>query len=72
MNVAYDKLGLVRSADEPAPNFLGYTDQPFLDEMTDAAIKILSKDDAPFILWSKERASTSRAIQTTPPGSSGT
>lgn len=50
MNVAYDKLGLVRSSDEPAPNFRGYTDQPFLDEMTDAAIKTLSKDGAPFIL----------------------
>lgn len=38
MNVAYDKLGLVRPADEPAPNFGGFTDQPFLDEMTDKAI----------------------------------
>lgn len=50
MNVAYDKLGLVRSADEPAANFIGFTDQPFLDEMTDAAIRTLSKGGAPFIL----------------------
>ncbi len=50
MNVAYDKLGLARPADEPAPNFGGFTDQPFLDEMTDKAIAALDKGDAPFIL----------------------
>ncbi|MEZ5429108.1 MAG: alkaline phosphatase [Pyrinomonadaceae bacterium] len=50
MNVAYDKLGLARPADEPAPNFGGFDDQPFLDEMTDKAIKTLNKDNAPFIL----------------------
>ncbi|HWN94087.1 MAG TPA: alkaline phosphatase, partial [Methylomirabilota bacterium] len=50
MNVAYDKLGLARPADEPAPNFSGFTDQPFLDEMTDKAIATLSKGGAPFIL----------------------
>ncbi|MBS0659351.1 MAG: alkaline phosphatase [Verrucomicrobia bacterium] len=50
MTVAYDKLGLIRSADEPVANFNGYVDQPFLDEMTDAAIRTLSKDGAPFIL----------------------
>jgi alkaline phosphatase len=50
MNVAYDKLGLARPADEPAPNFGGFTDQPFLDEMTDKAIAALNKDNAPFIL----------------------
>lgn len=50
MNVAYDKLGLVRPSDEAAPNFGGFTDQPFLDEMTDKAIATLSKDASPFIL----------------------
>lgn len=50
MNVAYDKLGLVRPADEPAPNFGGFNDQPFLDEMTDKAIAALSSGNAPFIL----------------------
>lgn len=50
MNVAYDKLGLVRPPDEPAPNFGGFTDQPFLDEMTQKAIDILSRDGGPFVL----------------------
>ncbi|CAL1548817.1 unnamed protein product, partial [Lymnaea stagnalis] len=50
MNVAYDKLGLVRPTDEPAPSFGGFTDQPFLDEMTDKAIATLNKNNAPFIL----------------------
>lgn len=50
MNVAYDKLGLARPTDEPAPNFNGFTDQPFLDEMTAKAIATLSKDGGPFIL----------------------
>lgn len=50
MNVAYDKLGLVRPLDEPNPNFGGFTDQPFLDEMTEKAIAALNKNDAPFIL----------------------
>lgn len=50
MNVAYDKLGLVRPLDEPTPNFGGFTDQPFLDEMTEKAIAALNKNDAPFIL----------------------
>lgn len=50
MNVAYDKLGLPRPADEPAPNFGGFTDQPFLDEMTSKAIQVLSRDNAPFVL----------------------
>jgi alkaline phosphatase len=50
MNVAYDKLGLQRPADEPAPNFGGFTDQPFLDEMTSKAIATLSKGGSPFIL----------------------
>jgi len=50
MNVAYDKLGLVRPTDEPAPDFGGFPNQPFLDEMTDKAIAVLSKGDGPFIL----------------------
>jgi alkaline phosphatase len=49
MNVAYDKLGLVRPVDEVTPpfgspiNFGGFTDQPFLDEMTAKAIATLRK-----------------------------
>ena len=50
MNVAYDKLGLTRPADEPAPNFGGFTDQPFLDEMAAKAIQVLNQGGAPFIL----------------------
>ncbi len=50
MNVAYDKLGLTRPSDEPAPSFGGFTDQPFLDEMTSKAISTLSKNNSPFIL----------------------
>lgn len=50
MNVAYDKLLLNRPADEPAPDFGGFTDQPFLDEMTRKAISVLRKDNSPYIL----------------------
>jgi len=50
MNVAYDKLGLVRPPDEGTPNFAGFTDQPFLDEMTAKAISALGKNGHPFIL----------------------
>lgn len=50
MDVAYDKLGYTRSSDEPTPNFAGFTDQPFLDEMTAKAIATLSKGGSPFIL----------------------
>lgn len=56
MNVAYDKLGLVRPADEITPptgspiNFGGFTDQPFLDEMTAKAIATLRSGGKPFIL----------------------
>lgn len=50
MNVAYDKLNLIRPSDEPAPNFGGFTDQPFLDEMARKAIAVLGKNDSPFIL----------------------
>lgn len=50
MNVAYDKLGLARPPDEPRPEFGGFTDQPFLDEMAATAIQVLSRSDAPFVL----------------------
>lgn len=53
MDVAYDKLGLDRmtaSTNEPSPNFGGFIDQPFLDEMTQKAIETLSKGGGPFIL----------------------
>jgi alkaline phosphatase len=50
MNVAYDRLGLVRPADEPKPDFGGFTDQPFLDEMTTQALAVLNRDGGPFIL----------------------
>ena len=50
MNVAYDKLLLPRPADEPLPNFGGFADQPYLDEMTTKAINTLKKDNSPYIL----------------------
>lgn len=50
MNVAYDKLLLPRPTDEPMPNFGGFADQPFLDEMTAKAINTLRKDNSPYIL----------------------
>ena len=50
MNVAIDKLGYTRPTDEPAPDFGGFADQPFLDEMTAKAISTLNKNGAPFIL----------------------
>ena len=50
MNVAYDKLGLRRPPDEPAPDFAGFRDQPFLPEMVARALAVLSKDAQPFIL----------------------
>ena len=58
MNVAFDKLGLVRPTTGPdaeaAPVFTAggvtFNDQPFLDEMTAKAIATLSKGNSPFIL----------------------
>ena len=50
MDVAYDKLLLPRPADEPMPNFGGFTDQPFLDEMTSKALATLKQGNSPFIL----------------------
>lgn len=50
MTVAYDKLGLVRPSDEASTATSSFPDQPFLEEMTRAAIATLSKGDSPFIL----------------------
>ncbi len=57
MVVSYDKLGLPRPTDESGsnalvntPNFNGFTNEPFLDEMTTKAIATLSKGGGPFIL----------------------
>lgn len=52
MNVAYDKLKLTRPGSEPLPNFNNWTDQPFLDVMTQKAIEILAGPDGnqPFFL----------------------
>ncbi|HYO82564.1 MAG TPA: alkaline phosphatase [Bryobacteraceae bacterium] len=52
MNVAYDKLRLTRPASEPEPNFGGFEDQPFLDQMTSRAIEALAGPDGsePFLL----------------------
>lgn len=52
MNVAYDKLKLTRPGSEPLPEFNGWTDQPFLDDMTAKAIEILAGPDGkqPFFL----------------------
>jgi alkaline phosphatase len=52
MNVAYDKLKLTRPGSEPLPNFNDWTDQPFLDVMTQKAIEVLAGPDGnqPFFL----------------------
>ncbi|HET8547278.1 MAG TPA: alkaline phosphatase [Bryobacteraceae bacterium] len=52
LDTVYDKLGLVRPASEPQPNFGAWTDQPFLDSMLEKAVEILSGPDGrqPFIL----------------------
>ncbi|HWP84002.1 MAG TPA: alkaline phosphatase [Terriglobia bacterium] len=50
MNVAYDKLGLERPPNEPTPDFAGFPDQPFLSEMTEKALAVLSREGGPFIL----------------------
>ena len=50
LNVAYDKLLLNRPPDEPMPNFGGFTNQPYLDEMTAKAIDTLKQGNSPFIL----------------------
>ena len=45
MNVAYDKINGRRGA-STVVNDYGFPDQPMLDEMTDAALKVLSKNNA--------------------------
>ena len=40
-----DKLKLTRPGSEPLPNFNSWTDQPFLDTMTQKAIEILAGPD---------------------------
>lgn len=52
MDVAYDKLRLVRPGSEPEVNFGGFTDQPMLELMTEKAIQVLAGPvgDQPFIL----------------------
>ncbi|MES2924565.1 MAG: alkaline phosphatase [Verrucomicrobiota bacterium] len=50
MTVAYDKLGYVRPAGEQSTFTSSFPDQPFLEEMTEKAIDVLSKDGSPFIL----------------------
>ena len=52
MDVAYDRLGLIRPGSEPLPEMGSWTDQPFLPEMTRRAIEALSSPDrkTPFVL----------------------
>lgn len=52
MDVAYDKLRLVRPGSEPEVNFNGFTDQPLLELMTQKAIEVLAgpNGDQPFIV----------------------
>lgn len=52
MDVAYDRLGLIRPGSEPLPEMGVWTDQPFLPEMTRRAIDALSGPDGrtPFVL----------------------
>ena len=42
MNVAYDKLRLLRPGSESLPSLGGWEDQPFLDLMTQKAIEVLA------------------------------
>jgi len=52
METAYDKLRLTRPGSEPLPNMGTWTDQPFLDLMTQKALEVLSgpSGDRPFVL----------------------
>lgn len=52
MQPAYDKLGLIRPGSEPLASFGSWADQPFLDEMAQKAIEVLSgpRRDQPFVL----------------------
>lgn len=48
MNVAYDKIA-GRRGDRTVVDAFGFPDQPMLDEMTDAALKVLSKNPKGFV-----------------------
>lgn len=48
MNVAYDKIA-GRRGDTTVVDAFGFPDQPMLDEMTDAALKVLSKNPNGFV-----------------------
>ncbi|MBO9663445.1 alkaline phosphatase [Dokdonella sp.] len=48
MNVAYDKIA-GRRGDGTVVDEFGFPDQPMLDEMTDAALKVLSKNPNGFV-----------------------
>lgn len=48
MNVAYDKIA-GRRGDRTVVDAFGFPDQPMLDEMTDAALKVLSKNPNGFV-----------------------
>jgi alkaline phosphatase len=52
MNVAYDKINGRRGASSVVSDY-GFPDQPMLDEMTDAALKVLSKNPNGFILMAE-------------------
>ncbi len=49
MNVAYDKIGKRRGNSTLVDDF-GFPDQPMLDEMTEKALRILSRDRDGFVL----------------------
>jgi len=48
MNVSYDKIN-GRRGDKTVVDAFGFPDQPMLDEMTDAALKVLSKNPNGFV-----------------------
>jgi alkaline phosphatase len=48
MNVSYDKIN-GRRGDSTVVDAFGFPDQPMLDEMTDKALKVLSKDPNGFV-----------------------
>jgi alkaline phosphatase len=52
MNVAYDKIG-GRRGTSPVVGDYGFPDQPMLDEMTDVALQVLSKNPNGFILMAE-------------------
>ncbi len=52
MNVAYDKINGRRGA-STVVNDYGFPDQPMLDEMTDVALQVLSKNTNGFILMAE-------------------